>query len=123
MTLAKDAELHPLSLAEVAEQQFEEAIKASFRLGAQGCREMMARFVDQDGYGDQNIVASIRANWHPGWGDDPGRPNEIPRNAMGDTDERDARHSRFAASAVDHAMSLLEAEDRADLSSSSPASR
>lgn len=110
---AEGDELHPLSLAEVADQQFEEAIKASFRLGAQACREMMARFVDQGGYGDQNIVTSIRANWHPGWGDDPGRPNEIPRNALGDTAERDARHERFASRAVDHAMKLLDAEEAA----------
>lgn len=104
----------PLTLSEIEEQQFDEAIKAAFRLGAQGCREMMARFVDQGGYGDQNIVSSIRANWHPGWGDDPGRPNEIPRNALGDTEERDAWRESFARRAVDHAMKLLDEDAQHD---------
>jgi len=37
----------------------------------QACREMMARFVEQGG--DAVIADSIRANWNPSWGDDPGR--------------------------------------------------
>ena len=49
-----------------------------FRRGAQNCREMMARFVEQGGTEtERNIAASIRANWHPGWGDDPGPPDSI----------------------------------------------
>ncbi|NVB81779.1 MAG: hypothetical protein HOV81_25515 [Kofleriaceae bacterium] len=43
-----------------------------FRRGAQECREMMARFVEGQGLAD--IAASIRANWNPQWGADPGRP-------------------------------------------------
>lgn len=43
----------------------------AFRDGAQACREMLARFVEQGG--DYTTAASIRANWHPGWGADPGR--------------------------------------------------
>jgi hypothetical protein len=46
-----------------------------FARGAQACREMMARFVEQGG--DTNTAASIRANWHPGWGDDPGPPPDV----------------------------------------------
>ena len=46
-----------------------------FARGAQVCREMMARFVEQGG--DTSTATSIRANWHPGWGDDPGQPPEI----------------------------------------------
>ena len=47
-----------------------------FRRGAQNGREMMARFVEQGGTEtERNIAASIRANWHPGWGDDPGPPD------------------------------------------------
>lgn len=46
-----------------------------FARGAQACREMMARFVEQGG--DSVTAASIRANWHPGWGDDPGLPPEV----------------------------------------------
>jgi hypothetical protein len=47
----------------------------AFINGAQACREMLARFVEQSG--DAVIAASIRANWHPGWGPDPGRPDDI----------------------------------------------
>ena len=46
-----------------------------FREGAQACREMMARFVEHGG--DATTAASIRANWHPGWGKDPGRPEAV----------------------------------------------
>lgn len=42
----------------------------SFRQGAQECREMLARFVEQGG--DAITAASIRANWSPSWGPDPG---------------------------------------------------
>lgn len=41
-----------------------------FRHGAQACREMLARFVEQGG--DIVTAASIRANWNPAWGPDPG---------------------------------------------------
>lgn len=44
----------------------------SFRQGAQDCREMLARFVEQGG--DPVTAASIRANWNPSWGPDPGPP-------------------------------------------------
>ena len=43
--------------------------------GAQAMREMLARFVEQGG--DHVTAASIRANWHPGWGKDPGRPEAV----------------------------------------------
>ena len=44
---------------------------------AQVMREMLARFVEQGG--DTITAASIRANWIPGWGDDPGRfEGDIP---------------------------------------------
>ena len=46
----------------------------AFRLGAQGCREMMARFVEQGG--DAVTAGSIRANWNPVWGADPGPPTD-----------------------------------------------
>ncbi len=49
----------------------EAAYRESFRVGAQHCREMMARFVEQGG--DPVTAASIRANWSPSWGPDPGR--------------------------------------------------
>lgn len=44
---------------------------------AQVMREMLARFVEQGG--DATTAQSIRANWHPGWGKDPGKwEGEIP---------------------------------------------
>jgi hypothetical protein len=43
-----------------------------FRAGLLACREYMARFVEQGGHLD--IAHSIRANWWPVLGDDPGPP-------------------------------------------------
>lgn len=43
-----------------------------FRAGLLACREYMARFVEQGG--DKTTAASIRANWWPRLGDDPGAP-------------------------------------------------
>lgn len=42
-----------------------------FISGAQIMREMLARFVEQGG--DATTAASIRANWVPDWGKDPGK--------------------------------------------------
>ena len=47
--------------------------------GAQAMREMLARFVEQGG--DHVTAASIRSNWHPGWGKDPGRPETVADDA------------------------------------------
>ena len=50
-----------------------------FRAGAQAAREMMARFVEQGG--DATTAMSIRANWHPEWGEDPGKwEGDIPKD-------------------------------------------
>lgn len=51
-----------------------EAAREAFFLGVQMCREMMARFVEQGG--DAVTAGSIRANWNPAWGPDPGRPDD-----------------------------------------------
>lgn len=45
----------------------------AFTYGARVCREMMARFVEQGG--DAATAESIRANWRPSWGNDPGAIN------------------------------------------------
>ena len=45
------------------------------RAGFLLCREYMARFVEQGG--DAATAASIRANWLPRWGDDPGPPRRF----------------------------------------------
>lgn len=55
----------------------EDAAKC-FTSGLQSMREMLARFVEQGG--DNKTAASIRANWNPSWGPDPGRPREVAKN-------------------------------------------
>lgn len=56
--------------------------KRNFIAGAQECREMLARFVEQGGGPVRGgihvlIAQSIRANWNPSWGDDPGPPHSM----------------------------------------------
>lgn len=46
--------------------------QVSFRAGLLACREYMARFVEQGG--DLRTAQSIRSNWWPSLGEDPGRP-------------------------------------------------
>lgn len=41
-----------------------------FIQGAVSMREMLARFVEQGG--DKATAQSIRLNWNPSWGNDPG---------------------------------------------------
>ena len=43
--------------------------------GLQAMREMLARFVEQGG--NPEIANSMRLNWNPSWGKDPGKPDEI----------------------------------------------
>jgi hypothetical protein len=43
-------------------------------------REMLARFVETSGLPPTNpviLAMSMRANWVPGWGKDPGKPDGI----------------------------------------------
>lgn len=56
------------------EERVEQIGVELFRVGAQMCREMMARFLEQGG--DVAHAASVRANWNPEWGEDPGRPSD-----------------------------------------------
>ena len=53
----------------------EERCEQAFVDGLQAMREMLARFVEQGGY--HVIANSIRLNWNPQWGKDPGRPDTI----------------------------------------------
>lgn len=46
----------------------------AFRTAAQVCREIIARFVEQGGHSE--IAQSIRLNWRPECGNDPGAPSE-----------------------------------------------
>lgn len=64
-----DAQMHR-ALAEADND--ERQARWAFRTGAQECREMLARFVEQGG--DAITAASLRANWNPEWGVDPGPP-------------------------------------------------
>lgn len=45
--------------------------RSHFRTGALAMREMLARFVEQGG--DHVTANSIRHNWMPSWGRDPGK--------------------------------------------------
>lgn len=51
-----------------------EVHRVYFRAGLLACREYMARFVEAQ---DPAIATSIRANWWPGLGDDPGAPRQL----------------------------------------------
>lgn len=53
----------------------EDRMDDAFRGGLQAMREMQARFVEQGG--DATTAMSIRANWNPDWGKDPGPPESI----------------------------------------------
>jgi hypothetical protein len=59
----------------------EDRAQELFLGGLQAMREMLARFVEQSGDPrDAAIAESIRANWNPSWGKDPGRPETIVAN-------------------------------------------
>jgi len=53
----------------------EDRMDDAFRDGLQAMREMLARFVEQGG--DSLTAISIRANWNPDWGADPGKPDAV----------------------------------------------
>ena len=55
-----------------------------FRAGLIACREYMARFVEAQ---DPAIAQSIRANWWPQLGDDPGAPRLLNWNEVADGGE------------------------------------
>lgn len=59
----------------------EECAAEMFIEGAQAMREMLARFVEQGG--DATTAMSIRANWMPSWGKDPGKPDYVAVDAWG----------------------------------------
>jgi hypothetical protein len=65
-------DLLPHSVLEMQEEFRNPVHQVAFRGGFILCREVMARFVEQGG--DHQTAASIRANWVPALGDDPGGP-------------------------------------------------
>lgn len=60
---------------ELQEAMLNPATQVMFRAGLLACREYMAAFVEQGG--NKDIAASIRANWWPSLGADPGRPRRL----------------------------------------------
>lgn len=63
------------------EDEFAEKQNEAFIAGAQQMREMLARFVEHtpgNPNPDPKVVAqSMRLNWVPGWGGDPGKPDDV----------------------------------------------
>lgn len=59
--------------------------QVAFRAGLLACREYMARFVEQGGSDiEKKIGQSIRANWWPSLGEDPGPPRRLRYDEIAD---------------------------------------
>jgi len=56
----------------VVDLEVDDVRQSAFVHGAQMCRELMASFVEHQGL--PIIAMSIRANWNPSWGPNPGKP-------------------------------------------------
>ena len=52
-----------------------ERMEDAFRAGAAQMREMLARFVEHDGH--PALAQSMRLNWVPNWGTDPGKQDDV----------------------------------------------
>lgn len=86
--------------------------QVAFRAGLLACREYMARFVEQGGTDyDKKIAQSIRANWWPWLGDDPGPPRKLRYDEVAD-EKPDGRieHKEMSPSveALPRALAFLE---------------
>jgi hypothetical protein len=53
----------------------DDRMEDAFRAGAVQMREMLARFVEQDGH--PALAQSMRLNWVPDWGKDPGGQDKV----------------------------------------------
>src|SRR4051812_40519288 len=69
----------PVEVAHVQESLLNPAHRVYFRAGLLVGREYMARFVEPE---SPTIAASIRANWWPALGDDPGKPRQLAFNEL-----------------------------------------
>ena len=78
--------------------------KVMFRAGLLACREYMARFVEQGG--DATTAASIRANWWPSLGADPGAPRKLDFNELADEVEVDGEVS-YKSKPIDPSVEAL----------------
>lgn len=75
-------------LACEAQQGYQNPVaQVAFRAGFLLCREYMARFVEQGG--DTNTAASIRANWIPAFGADPGPPRKYDFAEVAEAEDMD----------------------------------
>jgi hypothetical protein len=70
-----DEKVKGLANEELQEAMLNPATQVMFRAGLLACREYMASFVEQGG--NKDIADSIRANWWPSLGADPGRPRRL----------------------------------------------
>ena len=60
----------------------EDRAEEMFIGGLQAMREMIARFVENGGDTPcATLAQSIRLNWNPSWGKDPGKPDAIASDA------------------------------------------
>jgi hypothetical protein len=56
----------------------EDRMADAFRAGAAQMREMLARFVEHGPASDPKTIAeSMRLNWVPNWGKDPGKQDDV----------------------------------------------
>lgn len=79
--------------------------KVYFRAGFLACREYMARFVEQGG--NAQVAASIRANWWPGLGVDPGAPRQLALQELVDEIEDDDGKLSFPSKPIDPSVEAL----------------
>lgn len=78
-----------------------------FRAGLLACREYMARFVAAE---SPTIAASIRANWWPDLGEDPGGPRRLHWSEVADGGEEGpwtARNPGMSVEALPVALHFL----------------
>lgn len=76
-----------------------------FRAGLLACREYMARFVEQGG--NAQVAASIRANWWPGLGVDPGAPRQLALQELVDEVEDADGKTSFPSKPIDPSVEAL----------------
>ncbi len=56
----------------------DDRMEDAFRAGAAQMREMLARFIENEPETSGRILAqSMRLNWVPNWGKDPGKQDEV----------------------------------------------
>ena len=79
--------------------------KVYFRAGLLACREYMARFVEQGG--NAAVAQSIRANWWPSLGDDPGAPRQLAFDELVDEVEGEDGKPAYPSKPIDPSVEAL----------------